>query len=673
MLPGTTMAQAFNFTAEHTLEAYLDLTVRGLQFTTQEVHYVLVLGGLVWGTMQFGAYAVFGHRRPLSAVIVVGLVLLSNMAATKRDQLGWLVLYAAISLFLLIQMHAVGERSTWSRRRIGDPTSISLLYLRGGSVFIVAAMIVALLLTSRAASSPLAGAWSGLNSQLVSIGKQVSRLFPVGGDIRGGGGVSFGSSAQIGSRWVNDAGVALTISVPPEAANLKFRAATYDQFALGGWIQSETRAVDIPADTSLLADSPEVPSSDLVTRIKVTVHPAGFHDTVLLSPGLAEKVSLPSSLAVTGLQGWFASGSVQADTSYTVTGLVPRLDNANGITQNELRAASTQYPPDVVAEYTDVPDGAMGPYAQQLLKSVLAKGPAGNPYDLASTIESFLRSPYFSYTTDVSSINCESRSAVECFAHYRQGYCLHYASTMAILLRAANPTNPIPTRLVQGFLPATPVNGVETIENRLAHAWVEVYFPGYGWIPFDPTGGGIGQVTPIPVGAPVPAASFPVSSYDTSSSGPRPTRRIVEPGGGSTGRGTPPSSTQPADRTIAVLIALLLVGALGSLIAFAWWRGPRGEVSPDTAWSAVARSASRFGFAPRPTQTVYEYATSLADLVPVAKPDISTIADAKVETTYARAQLTPEREHAVVLAMRRLRVSLVRLLFTRRPRRPRRG
>ncbi len=112
--PGASVSQAFHATAYGSVEAYLDLAWRGRQFTTQEVHYVLVLGALVWGTMQFGSYAVFGHRRPLSAVVVVGLVLLANMALTRRDQLVWLVLYAAVSLFLLIQMHAFGERTTWT-------------------------------------------------------------------------------------------------------------------------------------------------------------------------------------------------------------------------------------------------------------------------------------------------------------------------------------------------------------------------------------------------------------------------------------------------------------------------------------------------------------------------------------------------------------------------------
>lgn len=672
VLPGTTAAQAFRFTASGTVEAYLDLTVRGLPFTTQEVHYVLALAGLVWGTMQFGSYAVFGHRRPLTAVVVVGLVLLANMALTVRDQLGWLVLYAALSLLLLVQMHAVGERDTWRRRRIGDPGSISLVYLRGGGVFIAAAMVLALVLTGRAASSPLAGAWAGLDSQLVQVGKQLGRLFPAGGDLRGGGGVAFGPAAQIAGQWTSDTGVAFTASVPDAAAGLPWRAATYDQFVLGGWVQSETHSTAAAAGASLLEGSPEVPAPDLVSSMRATVRPVGYHDTALLSPGLPASVDLPSTLALTGLQGWFASDAIAADRPYTVTAAVPRMGEEGGITKNLLRAASTAYPADVTAQYTQVPAGSLGPYAEALLKTVLATSPGRDPYDLAATIEGLLRSSAFTYNTDVRALNCDSPSAVECFAHYRQGYCLHYASTMAVLLRAADPDNPIPTRLVQGFLPSAVEGGIETVRNLQAHAWVEVFFPGYGWIPFDPTGGGIGRPVPLAEGAPVPSAPAPAASADGSSSGPRPTRRVFEPGDGASGGPVPPVR-QPVDRALAAVIGALVVLTLGALIVVAWRRGPRGVVGPEAAWSSVSRAAATFGFAPRPTQTVYEYAASLGELVPVARPDIAIVADAKVETAYARAEISPERERAVVLAMRRLRLSLARLVAVRVVRRLRRG
>jgi transglutaminase-like putative cysteine protease len=675
--PGLSPAAAFRATADGTLSAYLDLAVRGLPFTQQEVHYVLILAALVWGTMQFGSYAVFGHRRPLAAVVVVGLVLLTNMALTRRDQLGWLVLYAAVSLFLLIQMHAFGERATWTRRRIGDPSSMSLLYLRGGTVFILAAMVAALVLTQRAASSPLAGAWTGLDSKVVQISQQLAWLFPAGGDLRGAGGVAFGSSAPINSQWTSDEGVAFTATVPAGAKAEYWRAATYDTYTLGGWgggwSQSQTSPTAAPAGANLLEGSPEVPSKDMLIPLTANVQPVGFHDSPLLAPGFAGSVNLPSTLELTGVQGWFASDQVASDTPYTVSAYKLKLNGDTGITQYKLEAASTVYPQDVTDQYTQVAPGVIGTYAQQLLNGALLHVPSRNPYDLANYFQTLLQSPSaFTYTTDVRNTNCQDRSAVECFAHYKEGYCLYYATTMAILLRAANPSDPIPTRLVQGFLPSQIVNGQETVLNQQAHAWVEVYFPSYGWIPFDPTGGGRAQQPQIPRGKPVPTAAPPAASGDLGPQTPRPSRREFEPVGGTSGGVTPTGPSQPADRVVAALIAGLLALSLGALIVAAWWRGPRGELSPENAWLWVSGAASRLGFAPRPTETVYEYATSLGELIPVARPDINTVAEAKVETTYARVELTPERANAVALALRRLRLSLVRLLFKRVGRRGRR-
>ena len=159
---------------------------RSQKYTTVEVHYIIAFGAIVWAAGQFTAYAVFGHRRPLNAVIMAGIVLLANMSITF-GQLPYLVVFTGASLFLLIEMHAFDERATWIRRRIGDPGTISSLYLRGGTVFIFAAMFGSLLLTTRAASSPLAGAWRPVHDQLVEVGETIGRILPVGGNLRGGG------------------------------------------------------------------------------------------------------------------------------------------------------------------------------------------------------------------------------------------------------------------------------------------------------------------------------------------------------------------------------------------------------------------------------------------------------------------------------------------------------
>ena len=667
--PGASVPDAFRFAASGSVEAYLDLAWRGRRFTTEEVHYVLVLGGVVWATMQFAAYAVFGHRRPLNAILVVGLILLINMGLTSRDQLSYLVLFAGASLFLLVGMHALDERETWTRRRIGDPSAISGLYLRGGTAFIAAAMFGSLILTTKASSSPLAGAWGSIDQQLIGVGQTIGRLFPVGGDVRGTGSVAFGTAARISGRWFSNDAVAFTATVPGGTpVGLKWRAATYDSFQLDGWAQTDTNTASIPAGSSILDGLAEASPADLVAPVTVRVQPEGYKEAMVLSPGLPTTVDHDTTLLTAGPAGWIAGIQLgDGVPAYGVTAEALKLADQDAVTGNRLRNAGTDYPTDITNRYTAVPPGAVGTDATKLLLAIEATEKGTDPYSLAVAMVAYLHDDsLFTYSTDIRNVPCDSTSAVECFARTRTGYCLHYASTMAILMRAAYPDNPIPTRLVQGFLPGKRTGTTETVTNKSAHAWVEVYFPGYGWIPFDPTGGGVGQASVIQDGPPVASAS-PKPSVRRESDVPDPTRK---PGALPPGSITPSGGGGPSlDRSLAIVLALLLALAIGALALAAFLRGPRGEISPDTAWRTMSRVASRLGFAPRPTQTVYEYATALGELVPIAQADLHTVAEAKVQTSYARVRLGGDRLDAVREATRRLRVSLLRLVFRRSLRR----
>ncbi len=678
-LPGATVGQAFHFTAEGSVNAYLDLAWRGLSLTSQEIHYSLVIGIIVWGTMQFASYAVFGHRRPLAAVVVIGLVLAVNMSLTDREQLNYMIAYTGASLFLLIEMHAFDERATWIRRRIGDPSTISALYLRGGTVFIVAAMAVSLLLTNRAASAPLAGAWSGVGDRLVGVGQEISRLLPLGGAVRPLGNLQFGNIARISSRWFSDNKVAFTATVPAKF-DQKWRAATYDTYQGSGWIQTQGDITSVPvgAGQSLLDGTGEEVDPAITDPVDVAVTPSAYGEGLVLAPGAPLTVDQATNVQLFGTDQWFADAELgdRVAGPYKVKAAVLKIANVkagateDGITQNKLKVAGQQYPPEIVAKYTDVPADAIGPYANQLLKDILKVRTGDDPYSIASTMEAYLHSPSngFTYDIDITNVDCGTAGTVECFAQFKRGYCLHFASTMAILLRHAIPGHPIPTRLVQGFLPGTLQGTTDTVQIKDAHAWVEVYFPSYGWIPFDPTAS-VGQLSSLPPGRVVaPPSQLPTLSFDPNERDQNgPSQRA--PAGG-----PPPAvggGSGPADRSLLIVLTIILAAGVIGLAFAAWLRGPRGDVSPDTAWRTLSRTASRFGFAPRPTQTIYEYATSLGELVPVAQHDIETIATAKVETSYAAMRIGGARLDAVRDATRRLRVSMLRLAF-RRPRRRRR-
>ena len=197
------------------MNAYLDIAYRGLPSTIEYLHFIYAFGLLVWATSMFASYAVFGHRRPINAVIVVGVVLVANMAITLNDQLWFLVLYSLASLFLLIRSHVFDEQSEWLRRRIGDPSSISSVYLRGGTIFIGVAVAGSVLLTQTASSAPLAGAFDGAQDSLVDLSRAVSRFLPAGGPTRAFG-MTFGDSTQVSTVWNTDGSTALVIHRDPD-------------------------------------------------------------------------------------------------------------------------------------------------------------------------------------------------------------------------------------------------------------------------------------------------------------------------------------------------------------------------------------------------------------------------------------------------------------------------
>lgn len=670
--PGTSVAEAFRVTAAGSVTAYMDLFVRLRPLTPEVVHYVLTLGIVCWATGQFGAYAVLGRYRPLNAVVVMGLVLLTNMALTSHDQLPYLVVFAAASLFLLIGMHAFDERATWIRRRIGDPSELSGLYLRGGSLFVALALMGSLFLTDRAASAPLSGAWDGIDQRLIELGEDLGRYFPTGGAQRGGA-VSFSANTRIPPTWNADSTTAFRVTLPPgEVGGFYWRAGTWDRFDVEAneWVQTSTQEVAVAAGEPLLGGTADNPNAGLTREVTVLFRPDdGYRSGALLSPADPLTIDRDVRVRLTGEDLFFSGISGGAGRApYTVTALVPVIGD-DGWNANMLRAASRDYPAAVLARYAQPPGDALGPDARELLVEVEARaGSDATPYDLAATMQSYFRSAAFRYDIDVSEFDCRGISVAECFARYREGYCLHYASTMVLLLREQG----IPARLAQGFLPGDIVLGTREIvvANRDAHAWVEVYFPGYGWYPFDPTGGSVARLDPLPRGPVVDTPTPPPNP-----SGPAPTPRATargdfEPDDSDGGGGG--VITRPTDPTALVTLTALL--ALIVLIAavVAWWYGPRSVVSADAAWRSMARLAGRLGLAPRPTQTVYEYAAALGDAVPAARPDLQTVATAKVEVAYGRGSMTDDRLAAVRDASRRLRLRLLRLALPARGRRRRR-
>jgi len=665
-----TVGTMYRATADAAFNAWRDLAILGRASTTQSGHYLLALGIIVWSVGQFAAYAVFGHRRPLDAVIVVGIVLLGNMALTVNDQLTYLVIFSVAALCVLARSHAFDEETTWIRRRMGETGDVRSIYLRGGALFITVAVFGSLVLTASASSAPLAGAWTGFDRVLIDLGRSLQRFLPFGGAPRPVG-FGFGNQAQITGHWVSDNRLAVTIRVPPgHKERYYWRAVAFDRFDLNSWAWTDPESVERQAGAPIFATLADEPTDVYARRdVTFTVEIAGPLGDFVLSPLDPTTVNAPATVQIVGAGGRFSAIQVDNPT-YTVTAAVPVLGNANkGLTANRLKSAGQDYPDDIRALYLPLPVDALGPNARRLLQQAQADF-GSNPYDLAFGIEQRLRnSPDFRYDDDVRGL-CGNLSTVECFATIRRGYCLYYASTMAVLLREAG----IPARLAEGFLPGqrNEETGVELIPASAAHAWVEVYFPSFGWYAFDPTGGSLpGQIDePLAEGPPV----TPAPSAAPSTNSPRPSVPEIDddtPGGANRSAGQ--GSSRDGNATILVALAVLLLVGVTALAFIAWQRGPRGEVTAEGVWRGVGRTAARFGFGPRPQQTVYEYAGALGDILPGNRPELETVARAKVEVAYGRQELGTDARRTLRDAQRRLRLGLLRLALRRKDRRRRRG
>ncbi len=146
----------------------------------------------------------------------------------------------------------------------------------------------------------------------------------------------------------------------------------------------------------------------------------------------------------------------------------------------ELRGATGAIPPPM-QEYLQLPvlDPRIPALARQITDS------ADNPFDKAAALERYLMRS-FGYTLEMSRVAPPDPLADFLFVR-KQGHCEYFASSMAIMLRSLG----IPSRVVNGFRTSefNDLTANYVIRASSAHSWVEAYFPGYGWVSFDPTPG----------------------------------------------------------------------------------------------------------------------------------------------------------------------------------------
>jgi transglutaminase-like putative cysteine protease len=344
----------------------------------------------------------------------------------------------------------------------------------------------------------------------------------------------------------------------------------------------------------------------------------------------------------------------------------------------ELRTAGQNYPAQISATYLRLP--SLDPRVPQLAAQVTAS--AKNNFDKAAALENHLRTRY-GYTLQLPRTIATDPIANFLFER-KQGHCEYFASSMAVMLRTLG----IPSRVVNGFRTDefNDLTGNYVVRAKDAHAWVEAYFPGYGWQTFDPTPAGSGG-TPQGWGRVAlyvdAMASFWrdwIVSYDTShqyvlgQAAVNGTRNLWE-GARIWAREHYARMLKWARRSqdrvenspvrwavigLVIAVALLLLGNLGRLarLLHEKWLQAHPEKSPEQAaamwYERMARAMARRGMKKPPAQTPQEFVRKIEDSrlrEPVARFTV-VYESARFGNSADDAQRLPELYEEVELATR---------------------
>jgi transglutaminase-like putative cysteine protease len=608
---------------------------------------VAILALLMWGT---GALYVWGAAGgPTLAMIAPSLGLYLQFAVMDRIQAGlpWMIALAAVTALSLAAL-GVERRSEAGRARDAEGRPLAR---RAGSV--------ALILASLLAGSALL------------VTDTASPLVPMTGNIRwrygggygpGFGGTTFDRLADLQQSFIRRSNAVMFVATldpdAPPANQIYWRMESLDEFDGEAWRPTTSRADFY--QPGVTGENPEHAYRGTSQEVTQRVRIVDLRSAVVPTVGIG-RFFRSESVDVNGFQ-ITADGSaiyqpeLDEDDEYEALSVLPLSQEDLGalatgsqgtlspLFANAAEAGETSLEPgpppgdvsrpESIDRFTELDlDGELTQGLAQIARRQTAG--ASTPFEAAWLLEHWFReSGEFDYSTEVST----GHAALDLVAwlddeeseNYRTGYCEQFAAAMAVLGR----TLQIPSRVVWGFTPGSveESNGTEIIvvRDRNAHAWVEMWMDGFGWVRFDPTPRADGAVPDSITAGFDPNEYLPERDGPLTLSEPLPFESQFEEGleGFSAPTGDAGSGFRLTWAWLALPVLALLIGLVPML---KWVRRRRrikrlheGDIT--AAWDEIVDRLADLRTPVPAHQTPLEFARATGkDLVPLASSYSATV------------------------------------------------
>ena len=275
---------------------------------------------------------------------------------------------------------------------------------------------------------------------------------------------------------------------------------------------------------------------------------------------------------------------------------------------------------DMPTRYLDLPDDLppiIGETAEQVAGT-------GTSYEQAIALQEFFTGGEFEYSLDApvdGGFDGTGVAVIARFLEVRSGYCVHYASAMAVMARTLG----IPSRVAVGFQPGEPSgpDGSYLVRSDDMHAWPELYYENIGWLRFEPTPGR-GEAPDYSSIEAVDDPETPEFEGANPSASPAPTRTaapsLPPEETENPGAQTPEAQTlNPLPIVVAVLLALvallLLPAAARVVVRERRMRRVRGSGDAEAAWEEIRDTAHDHDWVAPETETPRQFGDRLAMVV----------------------------------------------------------
>ena len=644
--------------------------------------FLVLICLLMWVTGAWLSWCVLRWRKPMLGLIPGAAAFATNVLNVPDDQNGYTLAMLVLTLALLLWSNYTGSIASAARASVKLTGDARWDFWESGLVAMAGLIVVGIMLPPLSTADRTLDVTSGLFSSWAQLQQRLSHPGFVG--TRGGAGVTgFSDDVKLNGSLTRTRDVVFTYTVIGDYAGPLYFRGVDETLTFGGeWRypnQAGLKQLVGKNQTYLYAEDYQKLAIAGV-QVRMLRPPIGNSDIVFY-PGQLDKVdrvTMGSQVPITGRDPQSALlysvdrlSSVQPNSSAGVYTATVAYSTAN---TSELEAAGTSYPA-WLDQYSHLPQrGYRAPAVidkiHALAQSIVDAAGARTPYDQAAAIEAYLRdSRNFEYSLDARTPDGFDPIDYFLFTSHK-GYCEFFATAMGDMLRSLG----IPTRLVNGFGKGTFDTTVNAfvVRGEDAHTWVEVYFPNYGWIPFEPTADTLNVYQVIQRGQTGLNPCFRDNGCDTP----------IGPGGTTTGP-TPGDGSARGERNLGgdsalggngfhigaldatalmrifgVFVALLLL----LLVVLSRYLRPR---TVTTVWKRMLTLASLAGAKRRPGETPLELGRRLQRTFPEAAQPVGQLASGFVVAAYAPPDVAATSRASIMEAWTALRPMLVRRVLAR--------